>query len=340
MRRDGTTRPIADLSRRQLLGTAGAAIAGLALSGCADDGAETSGGVFHAQAAVTHLTALLHAAPLHIARQLGYYKAEKLDIEHVNFTGGSETIHGMAGRIGFGMPASLPLLIAYEKGRTDLRIIGSEFNAASVDFVVPASSRIKSPKDLGGTKIAVSAPGSNSYYFAERTVREAGYQVGKDVQVVNVGGAPDSWTAASKGVVDVAWSASPLLDELVVSGKARVVWRSRDYVNSWVDTCLAVRDRFLSDNKDPMQRWVKAVSRAIDLINNQPDQAAAAYAAAVKISPKAAKSALTSWPKGTWSLDINMAGLQENARAGQEQGQLKKPAPLDKIVVRDLVEAV
>jgi NitT/TauT family transport system substrate-binding protein len=292
---------------------------------------------FKGQAAVSHLTALVHAAPLHIAQQLGYYRDEHLEIEHVSFPGGTQTIRGMENAIGIGMPASLAVFIAYEKGRKDLRIVASMFNAASIDFITPTNSRIKSINDLRGAKVAVSSPGSNSDYFARTTVKKAGFTVGKDVEIVAVGEAPDAWTAASKSVVDVAWSASPLLDKLTLEGQARTVWRTRDYVSTWVDTCLAVRKEYLDANRDAIRRWIRAVGRAMDLINTNADQASAAYAKAVNITPEAAKAALTSWPKGTWDIHLNRAGFEANVAAGMEQGQIKTASPLDEIVVSDLV---
>lgn len=340
-----TDRPM--LHRRTILQALGAGVAGLAVGGasaCAEKskdsgGATEQGASFKGQAAVSHATALVHAAPLHIAAQLGYYKDERLDIEHISFPGGTQTIRGMENAIGFGMPSSLGVLTAYGKGRTDLRIIACEFNAASIDFITPVNSKIKSINDLRGAKIAVSSPGSNSDYFARTTVAKAGLTVGKDVQVVGAGEAPDAWTAASKGVVDVAWCASPLLDKLVLGGEARVVWRTRDYVSSWVDTCLAVRKEFLDANRDVMKRWVHAVGKAVDLITSDPDKASQAYATAVNLAPEAAKAALTSWPSGTWSLKINRAGLEANVKAGLELKQLKSESPLDEIIVSDLVSS-
>lgn len=321
---------------------AGLGLGGLLLggvSGCAKTSSSGTGksATFKAQAAVSHLNDLVHAAPLHIAKQLGYYSDEHLDIEHISFPGGTQTIRGMDNAVGLGMPASLAVLVSYQKGRKDLRIIASMFNASSIDFIAPAKSRFSSINDMRGAKVAISSPGSNSDYFARSSLKKAGLTVGKDVQVVAVGEAPDAWTAASKGVVDVAWCASPLLDKLTQSGEARVVWRSRDYAPNWTDTCLAVRKEYLDANRDAVRRWTRAVGRAMDLIGSDPDKAAAAYAKAVDLAPEAAKAALTSWPKGTWDLHINRTGLQANIDAGMELGQLKEAPPLDEIIVSDVL---
>ncbi|MGH3665684.1 MAG: ABC transporter substrate-binding protein, partial [Egibacteraceae bacterium] len=296
------------------------------------------GGAYSGEVAITHLTAIVHSAPFHIAERLGYYEEEGLEIEHISFPGGSDTIRGMESGIPFGSPASLPLFIAYEKGLDQLRIIGSVYNAASVDFIVPKDSEIESVEDLGGTKIAVSTPGSNSTYFADRTVREAGFTPGQEVELVNVGGPGDAWTAASEGVVDVAWTASPLPEQLVQSGDAKVVWRSRDFVEHWTDTCLATTQEFIDSNPEALQAWVRAVQRGMDLINDEPDKAADAYGKAVEIEPEVAKAALQSAPKGTFDTALDMPGLEENVRAGLDQEQLSQEPDMGAIVIEDFTK--
>jgi NitT/TauT family transport system substrate-binding protein len=292
---------------------------------------------YQGEAAITHLTAIVHSAPFHIAQALGYYEEEGLTLEHVSFPGGSDTIRGMESGIPLGSPASLPLFIAYEKGLDQLRIIGSVYNAASVDFIVPADSPINSVEDLEGAKIAVSTPGSNSTYFAERTVQEAGFTPGQDVELINVGGPGDAWTAASEGVVDVAWTASPLSERLVEEGAAKVVWRSRDFVEHWTDTVLATTQDFIDSDPDVLRAWVRAVQRAMGLINSDPEAAAESYAEAVDISAAVALAALQSAPAGTFTTELDMAGLEENVKAGLDEGQLTAEPDMSAIVVDEFL---
>lgn len=335
-------------SRRTFLQQGGILMGGVVLlgaAGCARDGngngqGQTSGeggeqqASYEGEGAITHLTAIVHSAPFHIAQRLGYYEEEGLTIEHVSFPGGSDTIRGMESGIPFGSPASLPLFIAWEKGLKDLRIIGSVYNAASVDFIVPSDSEIESIEDLGGKKIAVSTPGANSTYFADRTVREAGFTPGEDVELVSVGGPGDAWTAASEGVVDVAWTAAPLPQRLVAAGDARVVWRSSEFVDNWTDTCLATTQQYIDSNPEVLQAWVNAVQRGMDLIDEDPETAAEEYAAAVDISPEVALEALKAEP-GAFSTKIDLAGLEENVVAGKDEGQLTEDPDMDEIVVED-----
>lgn len=330
------------MSRRGFLRRTGTAAGGVWLLGGAAAACGSSAGAgdgsYSGEVAITHLTAIVHSAPFHIAQSLGYYEEENLEVEHVSFPGGSDTIRGMESGIPFGSPASLPVFIAHEAGLDQLRIIGSVYNAASVDFIAPADSEIESIEDLEGAAIAVSTPGSNSNYFADRTVREAGFMPGQSVELVNVGGPGDAWTAASEGVVDVAWTASPLPEQLVEAGEAKVIWRSRDFVESWTDTSLVTTQDFIDSNPEVLQGWVRAVQRGMDLITDDLDRAAETYAEAVQIDPGIARAALTSAPEGTFTTALDMDGLEENVRAGLEEGQLEQEPDMSAIVVQDFVQ--
>lgn len=57
-------------------------------------------------------------------------------------------------------------------------------------------------------KVAVSTPSPNSSCFAKWALGAVGLEWGRDIDLVSVGSASDSWTVASWGIVEVAWTAS------------------------------------------------------------------------------------------------------------------------------------
>jgi NitT/TauT family transport system substrate-binding protein len=317
----------------------GAVFLGAAATGCAQAGTAgsgSSGGAgYSGDVAVTGLQSLVHSAPFFIAQSEGYYKDEGLTLEHIQFPGGLDTVRGIESGIGFGTSATIPVFIGAEKGM-DVRIIGNFVTIASVDFVALSGSGIKTIEDVRGKKVAVSTPGSNSTYFAERTLREAGLTPGKDVELISVGSASDSWTAVSKGVVDVAWTSSPLLEKMEAEGGAQTIWRSRDYVTDWSDTCLVATGEFVDKNTDALKGWGRALKKGADLIASDPEKAAAAYATAIKSTPEVALKALQN-AKDIFSLEFTDAQLAAVVAAGKEQGQLTKDPDLKSIVMRDFL---
>ncbi|MQA85673.1 MAG: hypothetical protein GEV03_13865 [Streptosporangiales bacterium] len=330
------------LSRRDFVvlfsrGAGGLAVLGAAAA-CGGGGGGGGGGngSFQGESPVSHLDAVLAAAPFHVAAGLGYYKEAQLELELVSYSGGSETIRAIA-QDTFGMPATLPGLIAFQKGQQNLRIISGGFNRTLVRFLVPANSSIRDPEDLRNKKIAVSQPDSITTYQATTITRKLGLTPGKNVQILHVGGPPDAWTAAKQGVVDVAWSVPPLADELVESGEARLLFSGREYFPNFADNTYWTTDSVIEDSPDALRRWLRAQRRAMDTIKNDVEAAAAVYAKRVGITEDLARKALRAEADG-FTLEIEPAAIEENVRAGVELGQLDaKKLDLNSVIVKDFV---
>ncbi|MQA09867.1 MAG: PhnD/SsuA/transferrin family substrate-binding protein [Pseudonocardiaceae bacterium] len=326
------------IGRRDFLALTSKAVGGAAVLGVAGGcGQANSGsnGQYQGEVAVAHLDAIVAAAPFHIAAAFGYYQEAGLELSPVSFPGGTETIRGMATGMDFGMPATLPGLVAIQKGQKDLRLVAGAFNKPAVVFLVPANSDIQSIEDMANKKVAISQPGSITTYFANRIAREQGLTPGKDIQLLNVGGPPDAWTAAKQGVADVAWSNPPLSDKLIKSGEARLVFKTSDYVSSWADTSYWTTQPFIDDSPDVIKNWLKAHKRAMDLIKNDVDKAAEAYAKRVDLQPEVARQSLRD-AADALNLTIDMAAIKENVKAGEEMDQLDPDSlDLDSVVAKD-----
>jgi NitT/TauT family transport system substrate-binding protein len=337
------------MNRRDVLrvfGLAGGAVLIGGVAGCGDDGGTASTGgaggggdgavSYQGEAAVTHLEANISATHFLVAQALGLYEKEGLELELVSFPGGADAVRGVAS-IGFGMPATLAALTAFQRGQDDIRMIAGADNRARAVFLVPTDSEIQSIEDLAGKRIAVSQPGSITTYFANRIAREVGLTPGEDVEILNVGGAPDSWTAVSQGVADVAWGFPPSSEILISDGDARILFDSADYVTSWTDTSHWATESFIEESPDVLQAFLRVQQAAIDTITNDLDAAAPAYAERIDIPVEVARSTLTLAAEGL-SLQIDRAAIQAVVDAGLELGQLQEGLDLDTVIVPDFVE--
>lgn len=307
------------------------------LTACSQDSGGSGGGKkgYSGDVAITGLASLIHSAPFFIAQAEGYYEEEGLTLEHIQFPGGLDTVRGIEAGIGFGTSSTIPVFIAAEKGM-DVKILGNVYTAASVDFIALPDSPVTSIEDVRGKKVAVSTPGSNSSYFADRTLRAAGLVPGKDVELISVGSASDSWTAVSQKVVDVAWTASPLSEKIASESGAKVIWRSRDYVTDWSDTCLVATGSFIDENTEALKGWGRALKKAMDLITNDLEKAADVYGKAIKYEHKVALEALKN-SQTFYSLDFTDAQLAAVVAAGKEQGQITKEPDMNAIVMRNFL---
>lgn len=340
-RTSGARMPV---SRREFLSAVGwgvgAAALGLGLAGCANPRSEDSQRNFSGDVAVALLQSIVNAAPFFVAAELGYFEEENLDLELVSFPGGTETVRGIISGMPFGMPATLSALIAYQGGARNLRLISGAYNEAGVNFIVPVDTEIRSVQDLQGKRIAVAQPSSPSSYFATRIAMEQGLVPGETVELLSVGAAPDAWTAVDQGVADVAWSVLPLSETLIKAGKARLLFRARDFVPDWADNSYWTTQDFIDESPETLQAWLRAMQQAMTVIREDLDTAASAYAVAAQLDEAVARSALEQ-AGPAFSLEIDMTGLEENVRAGVELGQLDADAlNLEEVVVRDFVEAL
>lgn len=329
------------VTRREFLGTAaGATAAGgvLTLSAaCGSSGGGTANGsAYRGQIAVTHLTNITEVAPYHVAQGLGYFEDSGLNLELVSFSGGTDTIHGMTSGMGFGTPATTAGLIAFANG-APLRLISGFYNAISVVFLVPSDSPLQSGADLRGAKIAVSRPGSNTDYIAARVLEQEGLRRDEDAEIVFVGGPPDAWTSTEQGLTDVAWSAPPVSEQLISSGKARLLFRADEYVrvtsvSNWVT------EPFMQENAEVVRTWVQTMQRAFDAIRDDTDTAADAYARAVDIDPALAQRALEA-TSGDFDTAIDRTGVENALSAAVVLGHIDSVEDVDlgAVVVRDFV---
>lgn len=310
----------APLDRRQFLGgvSAAGALAVIGLSGCGSRNNESrSGGSYSGEVAISHLTGTIDGAPLVIAQEMGYLADAGLDVELVGFPGGSETVRGITqSGMAFGLPSTVAAVTAFAKTSSPMRFVAGNNNRATVRFLVTDRSRLDSPRQLRGKKIAVSRPGSISTYFAEKMVRSAGLEPGRDVELLSVGGPPEAWTAATQGLVDAAWSAPPFSTTLVNKGQARELALVSDFVESWADSLLTTTQPVVDEQPRMLKNVVAVLNRAMTLIRDDPQAAAEAYAPTLGVDVEVTRQVLAEDPDG-WSTAIPRAALPEIATAAK-----------------------
>lgn len=263
------------------------------------------------------------AASYYIAKELGYYKAAGLDLQPVNFNGGTDTINAIR-TMGIGFASTSAGILGISRG-IDIRIVGGGFNTAGEQFIVPRNSPLRTIDDMKGrkTKIAVSRPGSNTEFEIYGIASRLGLSVGKgkDVELVYIGDINAAWTAAKQGLVDAAYSGPPVSTKLAVDGQARVWIKASTYFPLPNDLSFATSD-FIKERPNVIRAWMRAQDRANKLIAEDPARAARAYARGAKISVPIAKSALAAY-KSAYSQVIDKRGVQRLLRTMVAQRLLK-----------------
>jgi NitT/TauT family transport system substrate-binding protein len=126
--------------------------------------------------------------PTVLADQLGFYKDSGVEVELVNFKGGSTALTAVLG-------GSADIVSGYYDHTVNIAAKNKSMKAVVVYdelpglvlVVAPGSiNDIKSVKDLAGKKVGVSAPGSSTDFFLKYVLRKNGVDPNK-VPVIGIG---------------------------------------------------------------------------------------------------------------------------------------------------------
>src|SRR5205823_4884687 len=102
---------------------------------------------------------------IYSARQLGYFRKRGIDLEISRGYGSMAAIQAVAsGQFEMGGAQTGANLLSIMKG-LDLRLLGTQGYDATLGVLAPEKSPVKTPKDLEGRKIGVSAAGGDTPFL-------------------------------------------------------------------------------------------------------------------------------------------------------------------------------
>jgi NitT/TauT family transport system substrate-binding protein len=155
--------------------------------------------------------------PTVLAQQLGEYKKAGLDVELINFKGGSQALTAVLG-------GSADVVSGYFDHCVNLAAKNQALEAFVVYdrypgfalVVAPRQTAINSIKDLAGKKVGVSAPGSSTDFFLKYMLSKNGVDP-NSVAVIGIGLEATAIAAMEQGSVDAAIMLDPAIT--VLQGK-------------------------------------------------------------------------------------------------------------------------
>jgi NitT/TauT family transport system substrate-binding protein len=155
-----------------------------------------------------------------LAKALGYYEDENLDIELLYMPGGTQAATALlAGQAQFSGNSMDHIVKAKVEGK-DMLLVASLTTSPGLTLVVNQKyqNEIKTPADLKGRKVGVTSLGAGSHTLLLNILAKSGLQP-SDVQVVPVGS--DTMPAALEAdQVQAAVGNDPFVSRLKLSGKA------------------------------------------------------------------------------------------------------------------------
>jgi NitT/TauT family transport system substrate-binding protein len=170
----------------------------------------------------------LYYLTLTLAERLGYFKEQGLDVEINDFAGGAKALQSLVGGSVDMVTGAYEHTIRMQAKGQDVRALIElgRYPAISVLVRKDKAAAYKSPADLKGMKIGVTAPGSSTQMIVQYMLASAGLKA-EDVSFVGVGASATAVAAMRKGEIDALANIEPVVSKLEKDGDAVIVAETR-----------------------------------------------------------------------------------------------------------------
>ena len=232
--------------------------------------------------------ASIYYLPLTIAEAKGYFKDEGLTVEIVDFAGGSQSLRAVVGGSADVVSGAFEHTIKLQASKQYFRafVLQGRAPAIAVGVATAKAGAYRSPADLKGMKIGVSAPGSSTNMVANYVLAKGGLKP-SDVSFVGVGTASGALAALRTGQIDAISNVDPVMTMLEQKGDVKIIADTRTikgtqqlFGGPMPAASLYAPEEFISRNPKTVQALTNAMVRALkwlqtagpsDIINTVPD---------------------------------------------------------------------
>ncbi|MHB1200988.1 MAG: ABC transporter substrate-binding protein [Polaromonas sp.] len=211
--------------------------------------------------------AAFYYLPLTISEQLGYFKAEGLDLEISDFAGGSRALQAVLGGSADVVSGAYEHTINLQSKNQFLQAFVLQGRAPQIALGVSTRNMpsYKSVADLKGKKIGVSAPGSSTNMMANLVLSRGGLKA-SDVSFIGVGTAAGAITALRSGQIDAISNTDPVMTMLEQKGDVKIISDTRTlkgtlnvFGGPMPAACLYAPVEFIQKNPNTCQALANAI---------------------------------------------------------------------------------
>ncbi len=220
--------------------------------------------------------------PLTIAERLGYFKDEGLDVEISDFEGGSKALQAVVGGSADVVSGAWENTIDQQPKGLNMQgfVLMGRYPAISVGVAKAKAASYKSPKDLKGMKIGVSAPGSSTNRVVWHLLAKDGLKP-EDVSIIGVGSTSGAVAAMNSGQLDAMSNVDPVMTMLEQTGAVVLIADTRTEAGTKAvfgsaempAASLYAPISFVQKNPNTVQALTNAIVRALLWLQKAtPDQ--------------------------------------------------------------------
>jgi NitT/TauT family transport system substrate-binding protein len=213
---------------------------------------------------------LFYYLPLTVAERKGFFKEEGLEVEIPDFAGGARALQALVGGSADMVSGAYEHTINMAAKKQPIKAVVLQMKYSSIALVMSKerAAKYRSPKDLKGLKVGVTAPGSSTNMFVNNLLAKDGLKP-TDVSIVGVGTGAGAVAAMEKGEIDAVSNLDPVLTQLESTGKFVAVADSRTekgmkdiYGGDYHASVIYITDEFIKKNPNTVQAVVNAMVRA------------------------------------------------------------------------------
>jgi len=153
-------------------------------------------------------------------------------------------------------------------------VLEGQYSAIVLALPKAKAASYKSPADLKGMKIGVTAPGSSTNMFVNILLAKAGLPP-DSVSIIGVGGGAGAVAIMKRGEIDALSNLDPVIAQLVSDGTATPVVDTRTakgmqevYGGAYAAGCIYAPPEWVKKNPRTAQAIVNAMVRALRFIQH------------------------------------------------------------------------
>jgi NitT/TauT family transport system substrate-binding protein len=228
---------------------------------------------------------LFYCLPLTIAERQGFFKDEGLSVEIQDFPGGARALQAMIGGSADVVSGAFEHTISMQAKGQNIQalVLQGKYSAIVLGIKKDKAAQYKSPKDLQGLKIGVTAPGSSTNMFVNALLAKEGLKPDA-VSIIGVGAGAGAVAAMRKGDIDAISNLDPVIAQLEQAGDIVTVVDTRTekgmkevYGGAYAAGCIYAPIDFAKKYPNTAQAIVNAMVRSLKWIQKAtPEQIVAA----------------------------------------------------------------
>lgn len=213
--------------------------------------------------------AAFYYLPLTIAEQRGYFKEEGLNVEIVDFAGGSAALRAVVGGSADVVSGAYEHTINLQANKQYFTAFVLQGRAPAISLGVSSKAKYQSPADLKGMKIGVSAPGSSTNMMVTYFLTKNGMKA-SDVSFIGVGTGNAALAAIRSGQIDALSNVDPVMTMLEQKGDVKIIANTRTlegtnkvFGGPMPAGCLYAPEDFVKKNPNTVQALTNAMVKAL-----------------------------------------------------------------------------